>query len=143
MERWRRCAAHTAVLLTWSCTTCLELAACSRRWPRTAFRARRWSNTPASNWMRWTTRQRMTQQQKILLFRNVRRLSTNPGVGLLAGQRQRLSDFGVFGYALASSATLGEALTFGVKHVRLAGPVLEKSLRVEDDMAIFEGHDLL
>jgi|tagenome__1003787_1003787.scaffolds.fasta_scaffold20989213_6 AraC-like DNA-binding protein len=86
---------------------------------------------------------RMTQQQKILLFRNVRRLSTNPGVGLLAGQRQRLSDFGVFGYALASSATLGEALTFGVKHVRLAGPVLEKSLRVEDDMAIFEGHDLL
>ena len=84
---------------------------------------------------------RMTHQQKILLFRNVQRLSANPAVGLLAGQRQRLSDFGVFGYALASSATLGDALAFGVKHVRLAGPVLEKSLRVEDDVAIFEGHD--
>ncbi len=84
---------------------------------------------------------RMTHQQKILLFRNVQRLSPNAGVGLCAGQRQRLSDFGVFGYALASSATLGEALAFGIKHVRLAGPVLEKSLRVEDDVAIFEGHD--
>ena len=49
---------------------------------------------------------RMTHQQKILLFRNVQRLSTHPGVALLAGQRQRLSDFGVFGYALASSATV-------------------------------------
>ena len=84
---------------------------------------------------------RMTHQQKILLFRNVRRLSTHPGVGLFAGQRQRLSDFGVFGYALASSATLGEALAFGIKHVRLAGPVLEKSLRIEHGVAIFEGHD--
>jgi AraC-like DNA-binding protein len=84
---------------------------------------------------------RMTQQQKILLFRNVRRLATHPGVGLFAGQRQRLSDFGVFGYALASSATLGEAIAFGIKHVRLAGPVLEKSLRIEDGVAIFEGHD--
>ena len=56
---------------------------------------------------------RMTHQQKILLFRNVQRLSANPAVGLLAGQRQRLSDFGVFGYALASSATLGDALAFG------------------------------
>ena len=84
---------------------------------------------------------RMTHQQKILLFRNVQRLSPHPGVGLFAGQRQRLSDFGVFGYALASSATLGDALAFGVRHVRLAGPVLEKSLRVEDNVAIFEGHD--
>ena len=84
---------------------------------------------------------RMTHQQKILLFRNVQRLSTHPGVALLAGQRQRLSDFGVFGYALASSATLGDALAFGVRHIRLAGPVLEKSLRVEHDVAIFEGHD--
>ncbi len=82
---------------------------------------------------------RMTHQQKILLFRNVQRLSSHPGVGLFAGQRQRLSDFGVFGYALASSATLGDALAFGIKHVRLAGPVLEKSLRVEHDVAIFEG----
>src|SRR6266478_7007275 len=30
---------------------------------------------------------RMTHQQKILLFRNVQRLSTHPGVGLFSGQR--------------------------------------------------------
>ncbi|MBT1510275.1 AraC family transcriptional regulator ligand-binding domain-containing protein [Bradyrhizobium sp. SRL28] len=33
---------------------------------------------------------RMTHQQKILLFRNVQRLSPHAGVGLFAGQRQRL-----------------------------------------------------
>ena len=38
-------------------------------------------------------------------------------------------------------SALGDALAFGVRHIRLAGPVLEKSLRVEHDVAIFEGHD--
>jgi AraC-like DNA-binding protein len=86
---------------------------------------------------------RISQRQKIALFSNVLQLSPDPAVGLLAGQRQRISDFGVYGYALLSSATFGEAIEFGIKHVRLAGPVLEKSFRVEGDVAIFEGHDVI
>ena len=86
---------------------------------------------------------RLSHRQKIALLTNVLRLSPEPAIGLLAGQRQRVSDFGVFGYALLSSATFGEAIAFGVKHVRLAGPVLEKSFRVEGDVAIFEGHDVI
>jgi AraC-like DNA-binding protein len=86
---------------------------------------------------------RMSHQQKLVLFRNVLRLSREPGVGLRVGQRQRLSDFGVYGYALSSSATLGEAIAFGIRHVKLAGPVLEKSFRVESGVAIFEGHDVI
>ena len=86
---------------------------------------------------------RLSHRQKIALFANVLRLSPEPAIGLLAGQRQRVSDFGVFGYALLSSATFGEAIAFGVKHVRLAGPVIEKSFRVEGDVAIFEGHDVI
>ena len=86
---------------------------------------------------------RMSHQQKLVLFRNVLRLSREPGVGLRIGQRQRLSDFGVFGYALSTSATLGEAIAFGIRHVKLVGPVLEKSFRVEDRVAIFEGHDVI
>lgn len=86
---------------------------------------------------------RMSQPQKVALFRNVLRWSSHPGVGLRAGQRQRLSDFGVFGYAMSSSATLGEAVAFGIRHVKLAGPVLEKSFRVENGVAIFEGHDVI
>lgn len=84
----------------------------------------------------------MTHRQKIQLFSNVKRLTSDPAVGLRAGQRQRLSDFGVFGYALASSATLGEAAVFGIEHVKLVGPVLEKSMRIENGNGIFSGHDV-
>ncbi|MEJ8826408.1 AraC family transcriptional regulator [Variovorax humicola] len=86
---------------------------------------------------------RISHRQKIALFGNVMKLSPDPAIGLLAGQRQRISDFGVFGYALLSSATFGDAVDFGIKHIRLAGPVLEKSFRVEGDVAIFEGHDVI
>lgn len=86
---------------------------------------------------------RLTQRQKVALFDNVERLSPDPAIGLLAGQRQRISDFGVFGYVLLSSATLGDAANFGIRHVRLAGPVLEKSFRIEGELAIFEGRDVL
>lgn len=84
----------------------------------------------------------MTHRQKVQLFGNVKRLTNDPAIGLRAGQRQRLSDFGVFGYALASSATLGEAATFGIEHIKLVGPVLEKSMRIENGTAIFAGHDV-
>ncbi|MDM0021413.1 AraC family transcriptional regulator [Variovorax saccharolyticus] len=86
---------------------------------------------------------RLSQRQKFALFDNVERLSPDPAIGLLAGQRQRIPDFGVFGYVLLSSATLGEAVNFGIQHVRLAGPVLEKSFRIEGEVAIFEGRDVL
>lgn len=86
---------------------------------------------------------RLSLRQKLAIFRNVQRLTSVPDVGLRAGARQRLSDFGVYGYALVSSKTFGDAVLLGVKHVRLAGPVLEKRFRVEGDAAIFEAHDVL
>lgn len=86
---------------------------------------------------------RISNAQKLALFSNVLRLTPEPAIGLLAGQRQRISDFGVWGYAIVTSATFGEAVAFGIQHVRLAGPVLEKSFRVEGEKAIFEGHDVI
>ena len=86
---------------------------------------------------------RITQQQKVTIFRNTNRLTSVPDVGLRAGARQRLSDFGVFGYALVSSRTFGEAVTLGMRHIRLAGPVLEKRFRIDGDTAVFEAHDTL
>lgn len=87
-------------------------------------------------------RARISHSQKLALLGNVHRLTPDPAVGLLAGQRQRIADFGVFGYALLSSATLSEAVNFGMRHLRLIGPVLEKSFRVEGAVAIFQGHDV-
>ena len=86
---------------------------------------------------------RISHAQKIVIFRNARRLVVRPDVGLRAGARQRLSDFGVYGYALASSTTFGEAVTLAVKHVKLAGPVLEKRFRLDGATAVFEGRDVL
>ncbi|MCT6835806.1 MAG: AraC family transcriptional regulator, partial [Acinetobacter baumannii] len=42
----------------------------------------------------------ISQVQKIQLFQNIQKLSNDPLIGLRAGQKQRLSDFGVYGYAL-------------------------------------------
>lgn len=84
----------------------------------------------------------LSQAQKITVFRNAHRLSSRADVGLRAGARQRLSDFGVYGYALASSPTFGDAVALGVRHVKLAGPVIEKRFRIQGDMAVFEGRDM-
>ncbi|ARN19661.1 AraC family transcriptional regulator [Piscinibacter gummiphilus] len=86
---------------------------------------------------------RISPAQKVAIFRNTLRLSSATDVGLRAGSRQRLSDFGVLGYALVSSTNFGEAVDFGIRHIRLAGPVLEKRFRIDNGMAIFEGHDVM
>ena len=88
-------------------------------------------------------RARVSHRQKLALFGNVRRLCADPETGLKAGTRQRLSHFGVYGYALASSANFGEALALGFRYLSLAGPMLEKRCRVEGELAIFEGRDVL
>lgn len=84
----------------------------------------------------------MSLAQKIIVYGNAQRLSKRPDLGLRAGARQRLSDFGVYGYALASSPTFGDAVALGVRHVKLAGPVIEKRFRVQGDTAVFEGRDM-
>jgi AraC-like DNA-binding protein len=80
---------------------------------------------------------RISHRQKVAIFANMQRLMQHPDSGLRAGQRQRISDFGIFGYAILSSETFGQAVEFGIKHIRLLGPVFEKTFRVEDDEGVF------
>lgn len=86
---------------------------------------------------------RMTHEQKIAIFRNVLARTTRLDIGFRAGARQKLSDFGVYGYALASSATFGDAVSLGMKHLHIAGPVLDKEFRVNAGTAMFLGYDTL
>lgn len=83
----------------------------------------------------------ISKRQRLAIYANANRLAKNPGTGLLAGARQRVSDFGIYGYALASSRTLGDALDFSFRHLRHAGPVLEMSFRVDGDTGILRSHD--
>lgn len=86
---------------------------------------------------------RVSHRQKITLFRNAQRLTRHCDIGLRAGARQRLSDFGVYGYALLSSGTFGDAVMLGMKYLKLAGPVLQKRFRLYEDKAVLEGCDVL
>ena len=74
---------------------------------------------------------RMSHQQKLALFTKVFQLSRKPDVDLRIGQRQHLADFGGYGYALSTSSTLGEAVDFGIRHIKLAGPVLERVVQTK------------
>jgi hypothetical protein len=77
----------------------------------------------------------------VAIYRNARALARHSDVGLLAGARQRTCDFGIYGYAMTSSPTFGEALRFGVEHVAMASPVVMLiSLRIEDNTAILRSH---
>lgn len=62
------------------------------------------------------------------LVRNGLRLSGQPHLGLSVGMHSRLSDFGIFGYALMSCPTLGAAARLGTRSWRLTGA----DVRVEE-----------
>lgn len=80
---------------------------------------------------------RISHRQKVAIFANLQCMTQHPDSGLRAGGRQRISDFGILGYALLSSETFGQAVDFGIKHIRLLGPVFEKSFRVEGSEGVF------
>ena len=84
---------------------------------------------------------RISHRQKVAIFANMQRLTLHADSGLRAGGRQRISDFGILGYTLLSSETFGEAVDFGIRHIRLLGPVFEKSFRLEGDEGVFAGQD--
>jgi len=79
---------------------------------------------------------RISHRQRLAIYRNARRLASRPDVGLLAGARQRISDFGIYGYAMLSSKTFGEAISVCVEHVSMAGAVLEVRYRSQGDTSI-------
>lgn len=64
------------------------------------------------------------------LIRNGLRLSGEPHLGLSVGRHSRISDFGLFGYALMSCATLGEAARLGTRYWGTIGA--EVTIRTEE-----------
>src|SRR5438552_8785978 len=58
-------------------------------------------------------------QELIVLWNIVRHLRRVPGIGLEAGRRYRLTAYGIWGYALLSSRTLGSATEFGIRYLDL------------------------
>ena len=42
---------------------------------------------------------RISHRQRLAIYRNAKRLAKRSDIGLLAGARQRISDYGIYGYA--------------------------------------------
>ncbi len=43
---------------------------------------------------------RMSHRQRLVIYRNARSLAKRTDIALVAGARQRLSDYGIYGYAI-------------------------------------------
>jgi AraC-like DNA-binding protein len=88
-------------------------------------------------------RARISHRQRLAIYRNAKRLARRSDIALLAGARQRISDYGIYGYAMTSSRTFGDSLLFSLDHVTMAGPAVRQiSFRIEGKTAILRSHGL-
>lgn len=86
---------------------------------------------------------RISHRQRLAIYRNAMKLAKRSDIGLLAGARQRISDYGIYGYAMISSRTFGNALMFSLDHVTMAGPAVRQiSFRTEGATSILRSHGL-
>jgi AraC-like DNA-binding protein len=80
---------------------------------------------------------RVSYKQTLAVFRNALRLSPDPAVALLAGQRMHVTAYGMYGYALLSSPTHADSVDFAVKHHRVMGPVVDMSFALRDGAVVY------
>jgi AraC-like DNA-binding protein len=86
---------------------------------------------------------RISHRQRLAIYRNAKRLAKRSDIALLAGARQRISDYGIYGYALVSSRTFGDSLLFSLDHVTMAGHAVRQiSFRTEGTIAILRSDGL-
>jgi hypothetical protein len=65
---------------------------------------------------------RISYQQLDVVIHNALGLSSDPAIALRAGLRMHITTYGMYGYALLSSATHAEARDFAARYVRVVGP---------------------
>ena len=80
-------------------------------------------------------------QQRLALFRSARKLATKPETGLLAGQRQQISYYGAYGYAMATSETLSDAWRVGRDFFSLSGSLFRISLDIQNGVGIYRSYN--
>lgn len=87
---------------------------------------------------------RISRRQLIHAYRNASQLSHSPTLALEAGRALGLTDYGIYGYGLISSATLRQALEFSINYHQMATPTVRMSLFLdEDSVAVFRMEDRL
>lgn len=79
---------------------------------------------------------RISYAQQLRIYENALALSQEPGLGFRLGRRERISDHGVFGYAIQSSADLAQAIRVTARYVATTGPLLDLAFEVDGDLAV-------
>ncbi len=77
----------------------------------------------------------ISRQQVIAVFDNFLRLTPGRASPLELGASFRLTDYGFYGYALLSSATVRDAVNFGLTYRELATPIVDLELDESGDTA--------
>lgn len=80
----------------------------------------------------------ISRRQVVAVFENFLRLAPAGPGPLEIGAGYQLTDYGFFGYALLSSASVRAAARFGLAYHELATPVVEQTLREEAGVAIWD-----
>lgn len=75
---------------------------------------------------------RVSFQQALLLIGNALRLSPDPGLGLSVAKQINITDWGMFGYAVASCGSMSEALRIGLRYSGAATRLTENSVHITD-----------
>jgi AraC-like DNA-binding protein len=79
---------------------------------------------------------RISYRQLDIVTRNALRLSNDPAVALRAGQRMRVTAYGMYGYALMSSATPAEARAFSARYNRIVGPFCDLAISYDGSTVV-------
>lgn len=86
---------------------------------------------------------RVTYRQRIAQLERALELIDRDGFWLSSAREVSISDYGLLGYAMMSSATLEQAVQIAVKYHKMAGAMFELKFLVEDDEAILRIEHLL
>lgn len=86
---------------------------------------------------------RISARQLLAVFRNALRLSRDPALAIKAGKHIHITHFGMYGYALLSSATPRDAIDFALRYRPLAATLLGLRFREEEGDAVWEFSDAL
>ena len=83
----------------------------------------------------------LSYQERLALFRSAQKLAPHPGGALKAGQRQQISYYGAYGYAMATSETLADAWRVGRDFFSLSGSLFRISLDIENGVGVYRSYN--
>lgn len=87
--------------------------------------------------------ERVTYKQRIHQLSNMLDLVGMNGAWLESPRTVSISDYGLLGYAMMSSATLEQAVQIAVKYHKMAGALFELTFDIDDDEAVLRIDHLL